>query len=239
MSGHDIDLAVRVSSSGRWPDDVALWHVDMRDTATHEYSMYLNLDRAERVRADSYVRPDDRRRFIATRLTLRKLLGARIGVSPKNLAFIATERGKLELSDYPLLSFNVSHSGNAALLVISDRRIVGVDLEFLDPLLNWREIAALVCTVDEQRVLQAAPEAMQCELFIRYWVAKEAILKATGVGITEDMLDLMVDPSAQGTQRPVIKNTSALVAANTLRFHWLSDINEHPACIAYGPARVD
>jgi 4'-phosphopantetheinyl transferase len=211
----------------------------MRDAAAREDSIYLTLDGAERVRADRYVLREDSRRFIATRSTLRKLLGARIGVSPNELVFVATERGRLELPDHPLLSFNVSHSGNAALLAISDRRVVGVDLELLDPSLNWREIAALVCTGDEQRVLQAAPEQMQCEFFIRYWVAKEAILKAMGIGITEDLLNLMVDPTAQGVQRPIVKNTSALVAARTLRFHWLSDVYEHPACIAYGPARVD
>jgi len=239
MSGHDIDLAVRIPSSGRWPDDVALWRVDMRDAAACEDTIYLNLDGAERVRADRFVRREDSRRFIATRSTLRKLLGTRIGVPPNELVFVATERGRLELPDHSLLSFNVSHSGDAALLAISDRRVVGVDLELLDPSLNWRGIAALVCTGDEQRVLQAAPEQMQSELFIRYWVAKEAILKAMGIGIAEELLNLMVDPTAQGAQQPVVRNTSALVTARTLRFHWLSDVDEHPACIAYGPARAD
>jgi 4'-phosphopantetheinyl transferase len=239
MSGHNIDLAVRIPSSGRWPDDVALWRVDMRDAAACEDTIYLNLDGAERTRADRYVRRADSRRFMATRSTLRKLLGARIGVSPNELVFVATERGRLELPDHPLLSFNVSHSGDAALLAISDRRVVGVDLERLDPSLNWRRIVALVCTDDEQRVLQTAPEQMQCELFIRYWVAKEAILKAMGIGITEDLLNLVVDPTAQGVQKPVVSNTSALIGARTLRFHWLSDVDEHPACIAYGRARAD
>jgi 4'-phosphopantetheinyl transferase len=239
MNGHDIDLAVRIPSSGRWPDDVALWRVDMRDAAACEDTIYLNVDGAECARADRYVRREDSRRFIATRSTLRKLLGARIRVSPNKLVFVATERGRLELPEHPLLSFNVSHSGNAALLAISDRRVVGVDLERLDPSLNWRGIGALVCTDDEQRVLQAAPEQMQRELFIRYWVAKEAILKAMGIGITEDLLNLMVNPTAQGVQQPIVGNRSALIVARTLRFHWLSDVDEHPACIAYGPAQAN
>ncbi|MGF6726214.1 4'-phosphopantetheinyl transferase [Paraburkholderia sp. GAS41] len=237
MRGNDIDLAARIPSNGRWPDDVTLWHVDMRDVAALEDTIHLNLDVAERARADRYVRRDDRRRFITTRSTLRKLLGARLGVPPNELLFVANERGRLELPDHPELSFNVSHSGNAALLAISDRRVVGVDLELRDPSLHWRELAALVCTGGEQQVLQDAPEQMQSELFMRYWVAKEAILKAMGIGIAEDLLNLIVDPTSQGVQQPVVKETSALVNAHMLRFHWLFDVDEHPACIAYGPSR--
>jgi hypothetical protein len=99
MNEHDIDLAVRIPGIGRWPDDVALWCVDMRDAAGREDTIFRNLDVAERVRADRYVLREDSRRFIATRATLRKLLGSRIGVSPTELVFVATEQGRLELPD--------------------------------------------------------------------------------------------------------------------------------------------
>jgi 4'-phosphopantetheinyl transferase len=201
-------------------------------------AIYQNLDDVERARAHRYVRSEDQVRFAATRSALRELLGAHINVIPGKLVFAATARGRPELPDYPSLSFNVSHSGDAALIAISDQRVVGVDVESLDSLSDWRELAALVCTEEERCEVQAAPESRQHELFMRCWVAKEALLKALGVGIGEGLLGLRVDPTREGVQQPIVKEGARLADACGLHFHWLSDIDGHPGCIAYGPARI-
>ena len=66
-------------------------------------------------------------------------------------------------------------------------------------------------------------------------------LEHVGVGpdSAQGLLNLIVDPTVQGVQQPVVRNAFALGDPRALRFHLLSDIDEHPACVAYGPERGD
>jgi 4'-phosphopantetheinyl transferase len=62
---------------------------------------------------------------------------------------------------------------------------VGVDLERLDATFPVREIAATYFHGPEiSAVLQARDEAEATERFYRYWTAKEALMKATGLGMS-------------------------------------------------------
>jgi 4'-phosphopantetheinyl transferase len=119
-------------------------------------------------------------RWVAARAALRALLGGYLEADPQSLSF--RERGKPRLDPPSPLRFNLSHSGDVALVAVATEREVGVDVEAVD---RGRDVERL-----SRRVLLASERAAVAEsgdaalAFHRHWVAKEAFVKATGRGIS-------------------------------------------------------
>jgi 4'-phosphopantetheinyl transferase len=225
----------RLQINGRWPLDVDVWHVAMPQADAHVNRDLLSDD--ERERAVRYRQPADRLRFVVTRVVLRELLAARLEVAPAALRFTARAQGRPELGDFPRLSFNVSHSGAAALIVISEARGVGVDVERIDPDLNWLELTELVCTAEERRALIAQPAYLQRDSFFRLWTAKEAVMKALGIGIADGLRAISINLAGNGIQRPLVSDEAPFGKAKAYQYHWLEDVPGCMGCVAYSDAR--
>ena len=102
--------------------------------------------------------------------------------SPAALRFATS--GKPRLDPPHPLRFNLSHSGDVALLAVATEREVGVDVEEVKPRARRRRGAS-----------SRAPSARRSrrrttrELALhRHWVAKEAFAKASGRGLVVDAL---------------------------------------------------
>jgi 4'-phosphopantetheinyl transferase len=224
----------QLAARGRWPDDVALWHVHVPSEPHAWAQLAPLLAHDERERALRYHRDEDRLRFAATRAALRAQLGDVLGIAPLDLRFGHEPHGRPVLEGHPHLSFNVSHAGAHALIAISAARCVGIDIEPLDPSLDWRPLLGLVCSGDEGVALERCnEESLRRAAFLRCWTAKEALLKALGLGITQALRDISVDPFSSGTQRPRVVADSVAQGAAALRFEWLDDIEGSVGCIAF------
>jgi len=102
------------------------------------------------------------------------------------------------LSDLPLY-FNVSHSEDLALIAFAYRREVGIDVEWVKPIREMQQIAERYFCPSERELLRRTRTDMQPTLFHQYWTRKEALVKATGDGLSL-RLD-QVDISAVVTDR--------------------------------------
>ncbi len=140
------------------------------------------LSDAERLNVLRYYGHADRIRFIATRVTLRKLLADKLLVRPETLDIVTNDYGKPNLKDYADIAFNVSHSGSYALIALSTVNEVGVDIERYDRRIDVRNLSEIVLTSLERKYPFETTEA-----FIQKWVAKESVLKALGVGIANHL----------------------------------------------------
>jgi 4'-phosphopantetheinyl transferase len=152
------------------------------------------LSSAENDRAQRFVFARDSNEFVIAHGVLRRLLGLYCGVEPVALRFCAGPAGKPSLetarSDDTKISFNLTHSGSRALLAVSDGREIGVDLERVRQDINKLSIARRFFFGTER---EQAPPERQVDVFFRYWVAKEAVLKAQGVGIGVPLDSFRVD----------------------------------------------
>lgn len=165
--------------------DIHLWQAEIG--ATRDVEPYLRawLTAADRARAQRFRRPADRARFLLAHAILRRLLGWYLAEDPAAVVIQLGERGKPHVVGYDLpLHFNMTHSGDAALLAFSRRRQVGVDLEALHPTLDVERLAARFFAPGEARELRALPAPERPSAFLRVWVAKEAFAKGIGAGIT-------------------------------------------------------
>lgn len=160
--------------------EVHLWALPL-DKAPREPAG-LNAEECER--AQRYRCRRTRGAFIQTRLALRLLLGRYLGVAPKAIALSSGAQGKPQLSaGMGTLHFNVSHSGQLALIALA-RAQVGVDLEWQQADLGWRELLPLCCHPAEQDDFREAGDTAGRAQLLRLWTAKEAYLKGRGEGLS-------------------------------------------------------
>lgn len=216
------------------PGDVRLVRLDLDLAAALDGPLFAVLSGEERAAAARFRRPADGIRSAATRAVLRRLLGAELGEAPEALAFARSDRGRPSLAGgRPPLDFNVSHGGDHALIAWSRLRRVGVDVEPRRAGWDWRPLAPTVLgAADARRIAAAAEGPGRDALFLDAWVAKEALLKAEGIGITGGLSGFSVlsdaadGPSVDGDGRMAAR-LGGLAAA------WLRAIPAHAACLAW------
>ena len=134
------------------------------------------------------------------RFYLRLLLGAYLGVPGKDVHIERRIKGKPELDQAQSkgeLDFNVSRSAGSYLIGISSGAAIGVDLE--DAVRKSGKPMALAQRYFSQSEVEALSLYQNQDLhrsFIRTWACKEAMVKANGLGIANQLcrFSLEVDP---------------------------------------------
>ena len=160
------------------------------DDVSHQRDWKL-LHADERERADRFHFQRDRRMFVACRATLRTLLATYAGVLPQSLEFEFGSHGKPFLP-HTGISFNVSHAGSwfaCATSVSSgaptDAAIdIGIDIEHMHPLPGLHAMAQHFFAPAEVERLAELPENVRTRSFFECWTRKEAVIKATGEGVS-------------------------------------------------------
>jgi 4'-phosphopantetheinyl transferase len=169
--------------------DVHVWILDLEATGPRVVELETLLSDDERARAARFKFPGLRRRHIVSHAGLRVILGRYLDRHPASLAFRYSERGKPSLDPGlgpELPEFNLSHSSELALVAVSPLRVVGVDLERQDWKDSLEDVAKRYFSSRECGILRDAPSPSEkADCFFHLWTMKEAILKATGEGITD------------------------------------------------------
>jgi 4'-phosphopantetheinyl transferase len=222
---------------------VRLLRVDFEFGAALDSPSFAVLSDEERASAGRFLRREDALRHAATRAALRDVLAQRMGVRPDELRFERDASGRPMLTGEHRLcggvvpDFNVSHAGRHALIAVSERRRVGVDIERCRPQFDWRQLAAAVFAPDDAAHVASLPAHMQRDAFYRVWTAKEALLKALGTGIAGGLSGFSVLGGRDG--EPAIRLAGgAPPAAGVAAFDaaWCAAPAGYAACVAWSRA---
>lgn len=172
---------------------IHVWHLDLTAPAPPEE--HLSPD--ERERAARMRSPKAHAGFVSTRGHLRRLLGVYLDRHPGMLAFASNAHGKPRLADTVEnqgLVFNVSHTGEAAVLAFARDAALGVDIEAPRPHRDLRRLAATCLAAAELEWWRALPPEQRLLAFTRLWVCKEAFVKASGRGLALGLRNIAVNP---------------------------------------------
>jgi 4'-phosphopantetheinyl transferase len=120
------------------------------------------------------------------RVALRRILAGYLGVLEADLALTRTPAGKPCLDGQDGPAFNLSHSGSSAVIAVSARELVGVDIERLRGRAHENLIERAL-GIEEAAIVRACAPAERELAFLRHWTAKEACLKAWGTGLSGDL----------------------------------------------------
>ncbi len=156
----------------------------------------LTGDEADRAR--TFKSAEVRAAFVAGRSGIRMAGAHYSGLPPLELKLEIGEHGKPFFRN-SRLRFNVSHSRSAVIAAFSTED-VGVDVESRGRCREFVRIAERFFPEDEARRIADSGDE---ELFLRYWTAKEAMLKLSGEGIANGLEEARVWPAPCLRGRPI------------------------------------
>lgn len=173
------------------PGEVHLWWIDLNRPDFDEYV----LSDEERCRAAAFRLQQARRFFIRRRVALRQILSSYLLVPPRDVPLGAGPLGKPEImSTRNGPRFNASSSGSVACVALCSSGLIGVDLEARG---DGHPVppARLFASTREQASLAAAPEGERHRQTLELWTMKEAVAKASGVGVSDGLEALEITGS--------------------------------------------
>jgi len=145
------------------------------------------------------------------------LLAEYTDIAPSAICFTNEPYGKPMINSSPPLTinFNESHSTENYALAVCRTAPVGIDIEYTGTLSNAAEYALHACRESELPDFKnSAPEKYSAAL-LRQWVRKEAILKAWGVGLTYNPLQIDL---SQFSADIICKNALVAIAGISILF---------------------
>ncbi|MEO1198393.1 MAG: 4'-phosphopantetheinyl transferase superfamily protein [Pseudomonadota bacterium] len=215
-------------------DDIEIFTVDLAHDPSREELALQHLDADEMARFQAFRVDSARRQFLLSRACLRLMIAKRLDIDPSRLRFCHSPYGKpyavVEGEPAPV-SFNISHSGEYGLFVVTESRCVGIDLEERRSLDDHDAIAAQVFGDHEKRALFHLSGAKRLDLFYRLWTCKEALIKARGSGFSYNPSRFQVpDAILEG------KRTASFCFPNEEAVRWsVTDLSgqRYAAALAY------
>lgn len=208
-------------------DDVAVYVVNLARPGVTADALELLSDH-ERQRASEFRLLSRSTQFVVCRAVIRLLLADEVGCDPGQLPLAETRLGRPYLAcDSQTWNFSISHSRHLGLVAIRHDRQVGVDLQYPRLDYPWPRLITRFCRSEEARVaLREFQERGDLALLER-WVAKEALLKAVGYGLTYPPARIHLQREGSGWNC-----AGSLVATRRTRIIVLKSLGAIPAALA-------
>uniref|UniRef100_A0A6V7NFG7 holo-[acyl-carrier-protein] synthase n=1 Tax=Ananas comosus var. bracteatus TaxID=296719 RepID=A0A6V7NFG7_ANACO len=175
----------------RWLVNISTWDPSERRFA----SLASLLPPHERPAIMRFVKVDDRKRALVSRLLQYVLVREVLGIPFDKITMSRTIEGKPYLQNnednvvFPNFNFNASHHGDYVGIASEPRCLVGLDivsvskpqkeevLEFIDSFSSYFTV------LEWKNILQSSSSDEILIEFYRYWCLKEAFVKAVGAGL--------------------------------------------------------
>lgn len=139
--------------------------------------LFSVLSPAEQIKSNRFHKEADQIRYATTRHALRVILSKFTRTPPELIEFHQTGNKKPAING---LEFNVSHSGNLILIGVSASAL-GIDVEYVNPDFDFSTLINTCFNVEEQLHVKSPED------FYLLWTRKEALLKNTGEGLSDEL----------------------------------------------------
>jgi 4'-phosphopantetheinyl transferase len=181
------------------PGTCQVWWAALDDVRPEHDALLGDDDRARRSRLRLAA---DRQRLTAAWAVARLVLGAATGLPPEQLPVdrrcprCGAQHGKPWLPTAPGLHLSIAHTDGCVTVAVARGDALGVDVEaIVRPDRDDLDLLSLGTLAPEERAeLARQPDEDRARAFTTYWTRKEAVLKATGDGLSTPLEELVVSP---------------------------------------------
>lgn len=166
------------------PGGLHLWKIRTEGEGAPLARLWPLLSPRESERAAKLKFDHHRERYVRAQAGLRMILSGYVGLEPEAIGFQYAEAGKPFLEDTSSgLEFNLTNSGDLALVALSVGAPLGVDCEQVRACENTVAIADRMFSPEQaSRIAAAAPQDRLRQFYIA-WTALEAAVKVDGRGL--------------------------------------------------------
>lgn len=192
-----------------------LWFSNLEISDFYKSTQLEWLDRQELKRYSLIKNKTQAEFFAAAHIALRKVMGYYLDIPPPDVQFYKDKMGKPFVCNGP--AFSLSHSGKGVFIAVASTGMIGADLEEIKPV-NFQYILRDICSPAELKHI--SKDQNNHVDWLRFWVRKEAAVKALGVGI-QSLCDVAI-PLKKRTanyHRIIIKHNGKI------RLWYLYDLN--------------
>lgn len=182
--------------------------------------------------------------FVTARTMLRKALGDYMGLLPAAVPLTQEGAGRIYIEGFDDKEppfFSVSHTGGAeegiAAVAVSGTSPIGIDIQQLDPVVDWARVAERRFPASEWAMLSAMPEEEARMLFFTHWAIKESFVKMEDGKLMPYLRDVELDlrDNRLVLQRPTPGGTEDAI----IYFHFVPDHHLVIALVSAKPIKVD
>ncbi|MBA2648859.1 MAG: 4'-phosphopantetheinyl transferase superfamily protein [Legionella sp.] len=159
---------------------IDLWQFSLEHEVA-DANQLLNED--EKARARRFYFPKHARRFSTARVMMKIILSRYLNIRPARLEFSYNNYGKPAVINSQKLHFNLSHTGDLALLAVGKGITMGVDIEHYSAR-PYEGIAKNLFSDAELSEFLHLPASLKPAVFFHIWAQKEAFIKACGMGLS-------------------------------------------------------
>ena len=179
-------------------DSVDVWVVNLLAERANLSAHRSLLSKAEKLRFEGFKNHKQAEYYAISRSVQKRILANYLGIDPEFIEFKKGLHGKPELSGQPWF-FNISHSADRLLIAVSAFSEVGVDIELLKERGNLSFVVKRCFSSEERQYWLDLSDDNKLQFFYRFWVAKEAFVKAVGRGLALGMANCVLRlPSLNG-----------------------------------------
>ena len=166
---------------------VDLWIIAYKGDSDLSHCLGRLLGEDELARAGRFKFDHLRDFYFFCRGSLRRILAHYLAVPANKIEFLYGDKGKPYLADESRLQFNVSHAGDLFVCAVSTGFPLGVDVEEIRPMEDMPSISSHFFAPAEQANLANLAESQRTHSFYECWTRKEAVIKATGEGVSRPL----------------------------------------------------
>jgi 4'-phosphopantetheinyl transferase len=175
--------------------EVHIWTADLKVSLDRASQLSGLLAPDEQSRACRFLDARRRGRSVASRGILRELLAGYLDEPPDRISITTGRAGKPRLDRHRWLKFSVSHAGDRALFAFARDREIGVDIERIAPARASTAVAAHFFSSRERSAIANLSPDQRTRAFFTCWSRKEALVKATGEGMSAALESIEVYPT--------------------------------------------
>lgn len=177
--------------------DIGVYYFDISEFEFPHNKLMNFLNDDEYKRTGKYYHDSDARLFVTGRVGTKLLMAyhhncavSEVEIHPaeNNKPYATCGTAKLKFQ------FNISHSGNVVIIAICES-ITGIDIE--REYKNYKSI--IESCFSDKEIIAIKKSANSAFEFTKLWTRKEAILKATGQGLIEDLKEIPVSDEINTT----------------------------------------
>lgn len=166
------------------PGDLHLWRIPTGEDGARADADLALLGERQQARAQRMTQRVARDRYVRSQAGLRRVLALYLGLAPERLRFGYGAAGKPALpGELGWLEFNLTNTGDLALVGISRGMALGVDCEWVRPRRDLDAVARRMFAPEVVQALADTPEPERLAAFYRAWTAREADAKCDGRGL--------------------------------------------------------
>ncbi len=182
--------------------------------------------------------------FVTARRMLRAALGDHMGLLPKAVPLLQEGAGRISIEgfseDEPPY-FSVSHTGAAeegiAAVIVCNSSPVGIDIQQLDPSVDWRRVAERRFPAEDWMLLSAMSDEIGRLMFFTLWSIREAFVKMEDGKLMPYLRDIKIDLTARPPK--LATPTPKGLDDAYIYFDFNPDHNLMIAAVAEKPVRID